>query len=97
MFDCQRYYRYLKDDNKFVGEIAYHYDPEYDGYVANVIVFSRYRGKGYGKIVAAAMVKETLRRGKIPVWGCDTRNEASMRLALSVGFETVGTHPWYKY
>ena len=56
-----------------------------------------YRGKGYGKIVAAAMVKETLRRGKIPVWGCDTRNEASMRLALSVGFETVGTHPWYKY
>lgn len=56
-----------------------------------------YRGKGYGKIVADAMVKETLRRGKIPVWGCDTRNEASMKLALSVGFEIVGTHPWYKY
>ena len=56
-----------------------------------------YRGKGYGRIVAAAMVKETLRRGKIPVWGCDTKNEASMRLALSLGFETVGTHPWYKY
>ena len=56
-----------------------------------------YRGKGYGRIVAAAMVKETLRRGKIPVWGCDTKNEASMRLALSLGFEIVGTHPWYKY
>ncbi len=53
------------------------------------------RGKGYGKIVSAAMVKETLRRGKSPVWGCDTRNEASMRLACSVGFETAGTHPWY--
>lgn len=56
-----------------------------------------YRGKGYGKIVAAAMVKETLRRGKIPVWACDTRNEASMKLALSAGFEITGTHPWYKY
>ena len=44
----QRYYRYLKDENGFVGEIAYHFDPEYDGYVADVIVFSKYRGKGYG-------------------------------------------------
>ena len=53
------------------------------------------RGKGYGRIVSAAMVKETLRRGKIPVWDCDTRNEASMKLACSVGFEISGTHPWY--
>lgn len=56
-----------------------------------------YRGKGFGKIVASAMVKETLRRGQLPVWDCDTRNEASMRLACSVGFEITGTHPWYKY
>ena len=44
----RRYYRYLKDENGFVGEIAYHYDPEYDGYVANVLVYSEYRGRGYG-------------------------------------------------
>ena len=53
------------------------------------------RGKGYGRLVSAAMVKETVRRGKTPVWDCDTRNEASMRLACSVGFKIVGTHPWY--
>ena len=40
--------------------------------------------------------EEFLRRGKTPVWDCDIRNEASMRLACSVGFEIVGTHPWYK-
>ena len=44
----QRYYRYLKDGNIFVGEIAYHYDPEYGGYVADIIIHSKYRGKGYG-------------------------------------------------
>ena len=44
----QRYYRYLKAENAFVGEVAYHYDPEYDGYVADVIIFSAYRGRGYG-------------------------------------------------
>ena len=55
------------------------------------------RGKGYGRIVSAAMVKEIIRRGKTPVWDCDTRNEASMRLACSVGFEIVGKHPWYRF
>lgn len=55
-----------------------------------------FRGKGYGKIVAFAMVKETLKRKKTPVWGCDILNEGSMRLACSVGFEVCGTHPWYK-
>ncbi|MBR2745616.1 MAG: GNAT family N-acetyltransferase [Erysipelotrichaceae bacterium] len=44
----KRYYRYLKDEKGFVGEIAYHYDPEYDGYVADVIIFSQFRGRGYG-------------------------------------------------
>ena len=56
-----------------------------------------YRGNGYGRIIAETMVSETLRRGKVPVWECDVRNEASMRLARSVGFEIVGTHPWYAY
>lgn len=47
--DNQRYYRYLKNENgDFVGEIAYHYDSEYDGYVADVIVYSEFRGQGYG-------------------------------------------------
>ena len=46
----KRYYRYLKNENEFVGEIAYHYDSKYDGYVADVIVFSKYRGNGYGTI-----------------------------------------------
>lgn len=54
-------------------------------------------GQMNGRIVSAAMIKETLRRGKSPVWDCDIRNEASMRLACSVGFEIEGTHPWYTY
>lgn len=53
------------------------------------------RGKGYGRMVAAKMVKEILQKGQMPVWGCDVRNEASMKLACSVGFKISGTHPWY--
>lgn len=54
------------------------------------------RGKGYGKMVADAMVKEIISQGKTPVWACDVKNEASRRLAVSVGFHVLGTHPWYK-
>jgi len=46
--DHQRFYRYLKAENCFVGEIAYHYDSEYNGYVADVIILSAFRGRGYG-------------------------------------------------
>ena len=46
--DGRRFYRYLRDEKGFVGEIAYHYDPEYYGYIANVIIFSEFRGRGYG-------------------------------------------------
>ena len=45
----KRYYRYIKNETgEFVGEIAYHYDQETDGYIANVIVYAKYRGGGYG-------------------------------------------------
>ena len=45
----KRYYRYLKNENgEYVGEIAYHFDPGLGGFVANVIVHARYRGRGYG-------------------------------------------------
>lgn len=49
--ESARYYRYLKnEEGVFVGEIAYHYDSEYDGYVVNVIIYSKYRNKGYGSL-----------------------------------------------
>ena len=43
-----RWYRYIRENNRFVGEIAYHYDPEIGGYIADVIIYSEFRGKGYG-------------------------------------------------
>ena len=48
--DNKRFYRYLQDSESdaYVGEIAYHYDNEREIWVADVIVASEYRGKGYG-------------------------------------------------
>jgi len=46
----KRFYRYLKDSESgdFVGEIAYHYDEEQAVWLADVIVASEFRGRGFG-------------------------------------------------
>ena len=47
----KRFYKYLQDEStgEFVGEIAYHYDEEEQKYIADVIVYAKYRGKGFGE------------------------------------------------
>ena len=49
--DGKRFYRYLKDSDSgdFVGEIAYHFDADRLIWLADVIIASEYRGRGYGK------------------------------------------------
>ena len=46
-----RYYRYLRlgDSGEFVGNIAYYYDEEFDGYLCEVLISARYRGRGFGR------------------------------------------------
>ena len=45
----KRYYRYIKNvADRYVGEIAYHYDDDRRIFVADVIVYAPFRGKGYG-------------------------------------------------
>ena len=45
----KRFYRYLKNESgEFVGEAAYHCDADLGCHVADVIVYAKYRGRGYG-------------------------------------------------
>ncbi len=49
--DGRRFYRYLKDaDGNFVGEIAYHEEEDSHRFLADVIVFAKFRGRGYGSL-----------------------------------------------
>ena len=55
-YDCwivnhenKRYYRYLKNPaDRYVGEIAYHYDDDRRIFVADIIIHATCRGMGYG-------------------------------------------------
>lgn len=49
--ESKRFYRYIfhEETKTFVGEAAYHYDADAQVYIADVIVYAKNRGKGYGR------------------------------------------------
>ena len=47
------------------------------------------RGRGLGRAAAMGLIVDRLLRGLRPVWGAAAGNEASHRLARSLGFEAV--------
>ncbi len=52
-----------------------------------VLTHPEYRGNGYAKNVCKMLMNET---DKLFIWRCDESNEASYKLARSLGFELVG-------
>ena len=82
----ERFYRYLKDENGFVGEIAYHYDSEYDGYVANVIVLAKHRRKGYGARGLELLCEEAKANGIAALYDDIAIDNTAIRLFLKQGF-----------
>lgn len=46
----KRFYRYVVNEvnNEFLGEVAYHFDTKREITIADVIIYAKYRGNGYG-------------------------------------------------
>ena len=83
-----RFYRYLlNEDNLFVGEIAYHYDKERKIYIADVIIYAKYRGRGYGK-EGLLLLLDRARNDNIDILYDDMAhgNEVGLKLFLKCGF-----------
>ena len=85
----QRYYRYLKAENHFVGELAYHYDPEYDGYFTSIIVFSAFRGQGYGAQGLELLCAAAKENGINALYDDIAIDNTAVRLFLKQGFYEV--------
>ena len=83
----KRYYRYLQDENdNFVGEIAYHYDSKYGGYMANVIVYAKYRNKGYGSNGLEMLCQEAKNNGITALYDDIAIDNPAITLFLKMGF-----------
>ena len=86
--DGQRYYRYLKnEDDVFVGEIAYHYDSNYDGYMANIIIYAKYRHLVYGREGLKMLVDIAKKNGITTLYDDIALDNPAITLFLKEGFE----------
>ena len=63
----KRFYRYITTGNSrsFVGEAAYHYDPDMDLYLADIIISAKSRRLGFGK-AGLLLLCEAAKNEKIP-------------------------------
>lgn len=84
--DNKRFYRYVKDGDTFVGEIAYHFDEKYQGHVANIIIFAKFRRKGYGKEALDILCKTAKENGVDVLYDDIAIDNAAITLFLKAGF-----------
>ena len=84
----KRFYRYLKNSetNTFVGEIAYHYDEEENKYIADIIVYAKYRGKGFGEQGLLLLCEAAKANGVEILYDNIAIDNPATKLFLKVGF-----------
>lgn len=86
----KRFYRYLQKENgEFVGEIAYHANGKPQRYMADVIVFAKYRGSGYGKEGLRLLCEAAKANGIEFLYDDIARDNPAIGLFLKMGFAEV--------
>ena len=84
----KRYYRYLKNqDGQFIGEIAYHYDADSHYVIADVIIYSQNRRKGYGKEALTLLCSVAKNNGISVLYDDIAIDNPAISLFLKHGFK----------
>jgi [ribosomal protein S5]-alanine N-acetyltransferase len=80
-------------DNALIGHCGFHGPPEVVGRAEiGYSVFTAYRGQGYAKEAAGALVRWAFRRGEKQVYASvSPDNQASLAVVRALGFTQVGT------
>ena len=89
MRDDKHFYRYICDDDTFVGEVAYCLDSEREIYVADVIAYAPYRGKGYGHWGLLSLCENAKNNGVMELYDDIAIDNPSINLFLKHGFKEV--------
>lgn len=89
MNDDKRFYRYICDDDTFVGEVAYYLDLEREIYIADVVVYAPYRGKGYGHQGLSLLCETAKNNGVMELYDDIAIDNPSINLFLKHGFKEV--------
>ena len=85
--DGKHFYRYLKDENgALVGEIACHFDEDVPGFMADVIIYAPFRGRGYGRTALEMLCAAARENGVTTLYDEIAADNPSVKLFLKCGF-----------
>lgn len=84
-----RFYRYVAEDNVFLGEVAYHWDEELQIYMTDVIIFAPHRGKGYGKQALLMLCEAAKARGIHTLYDNIAIDNPAIGLFTKCGFSEI--------
>ncbi len=83
----KRFYRYITENGEFLGEIAYHFDEARNVYIADVIIYVSYRGKGYGKKALLLLCENARNNGIQEIFDDIAIDNPAIALFINCGFE----------
>lgn len=90
--DPHYFYRclYSRILDAYVGEIAYHYEPDTGRYLCDVIIHAKFRGQGFGTLGLHLLCEAAAENGIEDLYDDISLDNPSVHLFLKNGFEEVG-------
>lgn len=84
----ERVYRYVVDEenNDFLGEVAYHFDGGREITIADVIIYAKYRGNGYGAKALQLLCDEAKKNGVEVLYDDIAIDNPAIKLFFKNGF-----------
>ena len=85
--DDKHFYRYLKTaEGEFIGEVAYHIEDESNMCLADVIIASKYRGRGYGNEGLLLLCEQAKENGIECIYDNIAIDNTAVKLFIEAGF-----------
>ena len=85
--DGSRFYRYVVDEaDRFAGETAYHFDPGRGIYLAHVLIYAPFRGRGLGSQALELLCCAATENGVNCLYDDIAADNPSVALFLKHGF-----------
>lgn len=95
-----RYFAYIKDTqlDEYVGYVNYQYIKDEDRYDCGVVVYSKYRGKGYAKAGLQLLCEQAKNNGIKELYdNFEIDRGHTLSLFESVGFKVIEEQTWKKF
>lgn len=83
----KKFYRYVEVDGKFVGEACYRFDDAHNEYIMSIVIFDKYRNKGYGKNAISLLLNAARKNGVKRLCDNIAADNCSYKMFLKQGFK----------